>query len=219
MGELEDSFTLLLGYQPTDRERQKLYRVRDAFRLKSTDALWSLLMALQHYETLYERVPARITEAVAAATNAARLTAEAQAKAAQEETKKALMGAVEHAAVASRRDGARAELVKRAGWLAGALVIGAVAVFVVGFWIGGAKGEAAGRDRARQECGYMAMAASWANTPEGQLALEFAKAGDLRELATCSRPGWEIKGDQCIVRPLKGSIYGWRLPRAGRDTK
>lgn len=65
----------------------------------------------------------------------------------------------------------------------------------------------------------MAMAAAWANSPEGQLAFEFARTGSLRELATCSRPGWEIRGDQCIVRPLKGAIYGWTLPGDAREKR
>ena len=51
MTDLEDAFERLLGYQPSDQERQRLYRVRDALKLKSSDALWLLLMALQHYET------------------------------------------------------------------------------------------------------------------------------------------------------------------------
>ena len=57
MGELDDSFATLLGRQPTDKEKQALYRVRDALKLKATDAVWLLLMALQHYETLYEQLP------------------------------------------------------------------------------------------------------------------------------------------------------------------
>ena len=104
MSDLNEPFAQLLGRQPTDQERQNLYRVRDALKLKATDAVWLLLMSLQHYETLYEKVPARIAEEVERATKAARRTAEAQARAAQEETKKALMGAVEQAAIASRRD-------------------------------------------------------------------------------------------------------------------
>jgi hypothetical protein len=63
VGDLDDSFTALLGRQPTDREKQALYRTRDALKLKTTDAVWLLLMALQHYETLYEQVPAKIATA------------------------------------------------------------------------------------------------------------------------------------------------------------
>jgi hypothetical protein len=43
VSELEDAFGRLLGYQPTDEERQRLYSVRGALKLKPTDALWSLL--------------------------------------------------------------------------------------------------------------------------------------------------------------------------------
>ena len=57
MGDLDDSFGQLLGRQPTDQERQSLYRVRDALKLTTADAVWLLLMALQHYETLCERFP------------------------------------------------------------------------------------------------------------------------------------------------------------------
>jgi hypothetical protein len=212
VGELDDSFTRLLGRQATDKERQAIYRARDALNLKATDSVWMLLMALQHYETLYEKIPARIAEAVDAVTKAARMTAEAQAKAAQEETKKALMGAVEHAAVASRKDGARAELVKRSGRLAGGIVVGAVALWVLAFNTGQARGEAAGRDGARQQCGYMTAAMSWANSAEGQVAHGLADAGSIRDLASCDMPGWEPTRDGiCLVHPYKGKIFGWRL--------
>ena len=217
MGELDDSFTRLLGRQATDKERQAIYRARDALNLKATDSVWMLLMALQHYETLYEKIPARIAETVDAVTKAARMTAEAQAKAAQEETKKALMGAVEQAAVASRKDGARAELLKRAGRLAGGIIVGAIALWVLAFKTGQTRGEAAGRDGARQQCGYMAAAMSWANSAEGQVAHRLADAGGIRDLASCDMPGWEPTRDGlCLVRPYKGKTFGWRLPRDAR---
>ena len=70
MGELDDSFTQLLGRQPSDREKQDLYRVRDALKLKPTDAVWMLLMTLQHYQTLYEQIPARIVSTAREVTKA-----------------------------------------------------------------------------------------------------------------------------------------------------
>ena len=57
MSELDDSFAKLLGRQPSDAERQQLYTVRDALGLKNNDALWLVLMALQHYQDEYERFP------------------------------------------------------------------------------------------------------------------------------------------------------------------
>ena len=41
MSDLDDSFAKLLGRQPSDAERQNLYRVRDALGLKNNDALCS----------------------------------------------------------------------------------------------------------------------------------------------------------------------------------
>ena len=112
MSELDDAFGRLLDRQPTDKDRQALYRVRDALRLKTTDAVWLLLMALQHYETLYERIPDRIADAARDATKAARATAETQAKAAQAEAQKTLADAVHRSAVASARQAAGAQLFK-----------------------------------------------------------------------------------------------------------
>ena len=48
MSDLDDSFAKLLARQPTDAERQRLYQVRDALGLKNNDALWLVLMALEH---------------------------------------------------------------------------------------------------------------------------------------------------------------------------
>jgi len=183
-------------------------------KIKATDTVWLLLMALQHYETLYGKVAARIAAEVDSVMRAARTTAEGQAKVAQEEIKKGLVRAVEQAAVASRRDGARAEVIRRAGWLGGCLVVLGLALFLIGFRIGGVRGEASGRDRTRQECGYLAAAAAWGNSTEAEIARGLAEVGSLRNLARCDLPGWEATREgYCLVRPYKGKTFGWRLPR------
>ena len=216
MSDLENAFERLLGYQPSDQERQRLYRVRDALRLKTTDALWLLMMALQHYETIYEKIPARIAEEANRTMKATRLTAEAQAKAAQEQTRQVIMKTVEQAAVASRRDVVRAEVIRRASWLGGGVVAFGLIVFLIGFRLGGSKGDAAGRDRARQECGYVAGAAAWGNSSDGALARAMAAVGSLENVARCDMPGWEVTRDgYCLVRPYKGKTFGWRVPAKG----
>ena len=58
------AFEKLLGRQPSVAEREQLYRVKSALDLQDNDALWMILIALQSYDALYRRVPARI-EAVA----------------------------------------------------------------------------------------------------------------------------------------------------------
>ena len=58
--------------------------------------------------------------------------------------------------------------------------------------------------------------ASWANTPNGILAYQLYKAGFIRQLATCSGPGWKIITRDgkplCLPEATKhGSVYGWFL--------
>ena len=63
-------------------------------------------------------------------------------------------------------------------------------------------------------------AAAWANTPEGQIALDLAKAGSLRALASCSGKGWKRKTGSCVPRCEKGSVDGWNLDdNAGGEWK
>jgi hypothetical protein len=212
LGELDASFEKLLGRQPTDRERQRLYRVRDALNLKPTDAVWQLLMALEHYETLYEKMPALIAEAARDAMKATRAAAEAESKAARDATKRALMDAVHQAAIVSAKRAAGAELWK---WICTAVILVSVAFGVV---TGGAygRGVTAGLTRgmadARARYESAAAAASWANTPEGRLAYDMARIGSLHDLATCSGRGLVARDGWCIVQAERGKGYRWRLP-------
>lgn len=212
MGDLDDSFAQLLGHQASDKEKQDLYRVRDALKLKSTDSVWMLLMVLQHYQTLYEQFPARIAAAAREVTKTVRAAAEAETKAAQEVTKTALMAAVHEAAVKSSASAAGAQ---RAKWVSVAGGVICVSLLVVGwsaFGQGREKGRAVGENVAKRECAALVTASSWANTPEGQLAYRLAQAGSLHDLATCSGRGWIAKEGTCFAQPEHGRVHGWRLP-------
>lgn len=59
---LSSSFEQLLGRKAGEEEIRRLYEVRDALKLDDNDALWLVLCALEHYETLYRDHPARIAE-------------------------------------------------------------------------------------------------------------------------------------------------------------
>lgn len=102
MSELDDSFSKLLGRQPSDKERQELYRVRDALGIKNNDALWLVLIALQHYEGLYASIPASIRDAAQKAASGAA----AQAQAEVNKAVAALVPSVQQAV----KDGARSAL-------------------------------------------------------------------------------------------------------------
>ena len=59
---LETSFQKLTGRTPTEADRERLYRAKDALRLPDNDALWLLLIAFDHYQSLYEQIPSRIAK-------------------------------------------------------------------------------------------------------------------------------------------------------------
>ena len=209
MSELDDSFALLIGRQPSDKQRQNLYRVRDALKLKSNDAVWLLMMALEHYETLYSRHPALIAEAARDVTKEVRETALAQVRGAAADTTKALAQAVAEAATASAKKAAGAQRLK---WMVGCCLVATACLSTIGWGAHGQgrrAGYAIGYEAARNRYENAAAAASWANTPEGQLAYQLAKAGSLRELATCSGHGWFERYGACYAG---ARTRGWRLP-------
>lgn len=217
MRELDDSFARLLDRQPTDKERQDLYRARDALNLKATDSVWLLLMALQHYETLYQKIPALIADAAREVTTTARATAKAQAKAAQEETRKELMAAVHQAAVMSAKQAAGAQLWMWISVAAAVICLALVIVTTGAYGRGAESGWARATNEARTRYENAATAASWANTPEGRLGYNLAAVGSLHDLATCSGRGVAAREGWCVVQPERGKTYRWRLPQASGD--
>ena len=60
MEDIESSFKALLGRQPSDKEVERLYRVKNALNIRDNDAIWMILMALESYDTLYSKYPALI---------------------------------------------------------------------------------------------------------------------------------------------------------------
>jgi hypothetical protein len=204
VGDLEDNFAKLLGRTPTDRSRQNIYRVRDALNIKPTDSVWMLLMALEHYEMLYEDIPGKITTAAREVVAGVRSAAEAEAAAARAETAKALMRAVHEAAVKSTKQAAGAYLAK---WVSIGVGVTALAGTLL-CWAAARRGEETGRavggDLARRQCGALVAASSWANTPEGQLAYAMAKAGGLAEVARCSGRGMVPRDGWCVVASERG---------------
>ncbi len=75
------SFTRLLGRPPSDRELRELDRVRDALDLRDNDALWLIIMALQHFRQDMEA-------SVAATLGNLKQVADATAQAAMENARR-----------------------------------------------------------------------------------------------------------------------------------
>jgi hypothetical protein len=59
---VEDTFAKLVGRQASEAERTRLYRLRDALGLRDNDAFWSIVMALEHYDSFFRQYPAELAE-------------------------------------------------------------------------------------------------------------------------------------------------------------
>jgi hypothetical protein len=211
MDDLDESFAKLLARQPTDAERQRLYQVRDVLGLGNNDALWLVLMALEHHRTLYESIPNAIGEAAKTALVDVRNTADEAIRASAETTKADLARAVATAASEVARNTSRKQLWQ---WAVAALAMALFTVTAVGA-LAFSRGRMAGYQQGLTETRDEKAAAAWANTADGQLAYRLAKASSLRDLATCRGVGWQKEDGACFVHTAAdGNIHGWRLPRS-----
>jgi hypothetical protein len=68
---VETAFMKLVGRRPSEEERQRLYRLRDGLALQDNDAIWSIIMALDHYDALYRLYPAQIASQMRTVTEQA----------------------------------------------------------------------------------------------------------------------------------------------------
>ena len=213
MSNLDNSFEQLLGRQPTDAERQHLYRVRDALGIKNNDALWLLLIALQYHQSQYEKFPKAIAQAAQAILADFRATADATAQASTQAAKADMANAVAEIAQKVAKSAAHTEKLK---WLTGCVLV-ITLTFSGGFWFAFDRGEVSGYGAGYKKAEDEKAAMAWANTPAGQMAYRFTQSGELQKLATCSGKGWKVEkrkqGDVCFPYAVpKGSVYGWWMP-------
>ncbi len=83
---VEEVFAKVLGRTPSEEERARLERLREALGIRDNDALWSVVLALEHYDAFFRKYPgelaaqtgrcieqARVAFAAAAAREAAQV--------------------------------------------------------------------------------------------------------------------------------------------------
>ncbi|EKS72217.1 hypothetical protein BURK_006331 [Burkholderia sp. SJ98] len=169
MLDVEASFEKLLGRQPSEKEIQSLYRVKNALNIRDNDALWLVLMALESYDTLYRKYPGMISDQVGKILDEQRATMAAIADA---ETKKALGTLADAVSKTSERVAVR--LVDASRWLSWGwawfafAAFGTLCVFVgfvlgsgrLPYWAGPAPGDGP----------LVAILGTLARTPAGWLA-------------------------------------------------
>ena len=63
-------FHSLIGEDVSNEQRLRIMKVQRILGLPDNDALWCVIVALGHFEQLYEKIPKEICEALEAATSA-----------------------------------------------------------------------------------------------------------------------------------------------------
>ena len=120
--------------------------------------------------------------------------------------------AAKHAA-ATAQSGAR----QTASWAVLGALAGILGAGGAGYWLGHASGRENGLADGYRAARDEKAAASWANTPAGQLAFALDRAGSLSMLAQCTNQSWKAETRDgrrfCFPMPdAKQNVTGWRLP-------
>ena len=216
MRDLDESFALLLGRQPSDAEQKVLYRVRDALELDNNDALWLILMALQYYQGQYQKFPKAIAQSAQAILADFRVTADAIAEASAQEAKAAMTEVV---ATSTHEVVNKVAGKVKLQWMAACFIVVTVCLCGTG-WLAYQAGAEAGWGQGYQQLIVAEEAAEWSFTEEGLLAYELAQvgAGNIKNLAGCKGDGWhrEKYKDGFVCWPRKEEKgkqpVGWWVP-------
>jgi hypothetical protein len=78
---IETAFAQLVGRRPTQAESERLHRLRSVLGLRDNDAFWSIVLALEHYDSFFRAYPselATVTERAVENVRAACAAAAAQ---------------------------------------------------------------------------------------------------------------------------------------------
>lgn len=209
----QEVFKRLNGREATAEDVLKFERLTTALETTPGDAMLAVLIALDHYETLYRAIPAKITETAATTLGSFKRSADAQAAASIAEAKADLAKAVSEVAVQVAHNTSAKQQWQ---WAAGCIAVTFIAFCVFGWYMhsgGYEAGLKAGLGAGYNEAKDEKSAATWANTPEGKLAYRFAQTGSLTSLAKCDKPGWKVEKGVCFVNTASDNkIYGWKLP-------
>jgi hypothetical protein len=97
---VEEAFAKVLGRQPSEVERGRLYRIRDALGLRDNDAFWYIVLVLEHYDSLYRDYPSQIGDEARKTTEQAQRAFAAAAEAESAKAQRMLAQRVAETSVA-----------------------------------------------------------------------------------------------------------------------
>lgn len=203
------AFEAAFQRKPTQEEVDRLARVMNVLDVRENDAIMVLMIVLEFYNGLYSSMPGRIE---VAAKTAVRETQETTRRVAATAAQLAHSDLVEQLGKAVNQ--VASDAAKKQQWKALAIGIGAASIsLLITGWMAFDQGKEAGYGAAIKVARNESAAATWANTPEGQLAYRLALVGSLQQVARCSAPGWKVKNGACLPYPdADGSLHGWALP-------
>lgn len=203
------AFEAAFQRKPTQEEVDRLARVMNVLDVRENDAIMVLMIVLEFYNGLYSSMPGRIE---AAAKTAVGETKETTQRVAATAAQLAHSDLVEQLGKAVNQ--VASDTAKKQQWKALAIGIGAASIsLLITGWMAFDQGKEAGYSAAIKVARNESAAATWANTPEGQLAYRLALVGSLQQVARCSAPGWKVKNGACLPYPdADGSLHGWALP-------
>jgi hypothetical protein len=59
---IDEAFTRVVGRPASEEQRDRLHRLREALGLRDNDAFWSIVMALEYYDSFFRQYPAQLAE-------------------------------------------------------------------------------------------------------------------------------------------------------------
>lgn len=198
------------GRELSDEEAERILRVQHILNIRDNDALWGVIVALEHYQRMYEDIPPRVEAAGRVAVALVRETADAVAAAAAETAKQDLASELASSVREVANQTARKQQWQ---WITAGLVAAAVSTVAAG-WTGFSRGQESGVAEGYHQAHTEAAAATWGASPEGRLGYRMANVGSLQQVARCTQPGWQVSDGVCYPYAAgDGKIYGWKLPQ------
>lgn len=207
--EIISMFEEIRGRELGDEEAERILRVQHILNIKENDALWAVIIALEHYQGLYQDIPPQVEAAGRVAVAVIKETADSVAAAAAWSAKSELAGEL---ATSVREVANQTARKQQWQWVAAGLFIAALATLAAG-WMGFSRGKESGVAIGYNEARSESAAASWAASPDGRRAYRMAEMGSLQQVARCTQPGWQASDGVCYPHITEdGKIYGWKLP-------
>lgn len=205
-----ESFERIWKREATAEEAERLHLVQSTLGVRDNDAIWVVMIALEHYQQLYQAMPRQIEEAGRTAIGEVRQTAERVANTAAQLAHNDLVASLGDAVNAVAASAARKQ---QWVWLAAGIGVAAIALALTSV-LTYQQGKEAGKEAGYREARVEGAAAAWGGTPEGRLAYRMVQAGSLQQVARCNQPGWEVSNGVCFAKAAKdGNLYGWSLPQ------